>query len=190
MPKIDAPTLAEHREKQLAVLLSAAHDAFIERGFADTTFADVAGRAGLARSSVYEYFSSKDDLLVAVCRAEMPVMVERLQRAMARARSPREKVATWIRVQLSMVAAGEHRLGAIMAAVEVTGDLRSDIDGLHDDLTGPLVEALAGMGWKHEHLTAALVQGIVEAGASRILAGESSRVVTRQAVNLALDGLG
>ncbi|HUP16788.1 MAG TPA: TetR/AcrR family transcriptional regulator [Acidimicrobiia bacterium] len=56
-------------DRQLDDLLSAAEALFAEKSYHNTTVADIATRAGLATGSVYRYFESKRDLLVAVVRA-------------------------------------------------------------------------------------------------------------------------
>lgn len=50
-------------------LLTAAEALFAEKSYHNTTVADIATRAGLATGSVYRYFESKRDILVAVVRA-------------------------------------------------------------------------------------------------------------------------
>ena len=65
MPKISAPTVAEHRARQRAALLDAARVLLEEQGYPALTFGALADRTGLARPTVYEYFGSKDDLMVA-----------------------------------------------------------------------------------------------------------------------------
>lgn len=56
-------------DRQLDDLLPAAETLFAEKSYHNTTVADIATRAGLATGSVYRYFESKRDLLVAVVRA-------------------------------------------------------------------------------------------------------------------------
>lgn len=56
-------------DRQLDDLLSAAEALFAEKSYHNTTVADIATRAGLATGSVYRYFESKRDILVAVVRA-------------------------------------------------------------------------------------------------------------------------
>ena len=58
MPRIDAPTVAEHHAQRRAALLAAAEELLAEQGVEAVTPAAVGARAGLARSSVYQYFSS------------------------------------------------------------------------------------------------------------------------------------
>lgn len=61
-----APTVAEHRAAQRAALLRAGEAPLLEAGAAGTNARGVCERAGLSRSSFYDYFATKDDLLVAI----------------------------------------------------------------------------------------------------------------------------
>src|SRR5207253_7362858 len=88
MPRIEAPTVAEHRNRQRAALLRAAEELLVEEGYAALRFSAVARRAGLARSSVYEYFTSKDDLVAAVWEDVLPRWLEQIGQRMAHARRP------------------------------------------------------------------------------------------------------
>lgn len=45
------------------MLAEAACELFLERGFEQTTLADISSRAGVSRSSFFNYFSSKADVL-------------------------------------------------------------------------------------------------------------------------------
>ena len=56
-------------------LLTAALDLFVEHGFAATHMEDVAKRAGVAKGTLYLYFSSKDELFKAVVRENtLPIL--------------------------------------------------------------------------------------------------------------------
>ena len=48
------------------MILRAATDVFAEQGFAAVTVAEIANRAGIGKGTVYEYFTSKEELLFAV----------------------------------------------------------------------------------------------------------------------------
>src|ERR1044071_5681440 len=63
MPRIDAPTVAEHRANQERALLDAARAVLLAHGPQAVTPATVGAAAGLARSSVYKYFRSGDEIL-------------------------------------------------------------------------------------------------------------------------------
>lgn len=54
---------AEARRQQILV---AGHALFLEQGFMVTTIEEIAKRVKIARTTVYEYFNSKDDILIAL----------------------------------------------------------------------------------------------------------------------------
>ncbi|HSL19814.1 MAG TPA: TetR/AcrR family transcriptional regulator [Methylomirabilota bacterium] len=54
------------RGEKRPLILKAATRIFCERGFAAVRVADIAEAAGIGKGTVYEYFSSKDELLFAV----------------------------------------------------------------------------------------------------------------------------
>jgi AcrR family transcriptional regulator/Ni2+-binding GTPase involved in maturation of urease and hydrogenase len=51
------------RATSRSTIAEAATELFLERGFAETTIADITQRAGVSRSSFFNYFSSKSDVL-------------------------------------------------------------------------------------------------------------------------------
>lgn len=54
------------RGEKRPLILQAATEVFAEQGFAAVTVAEIADHAGIGKGTVYEYFSSKDELLFAV----------------------------------------------------------------------------------------------------------------------------
>ena len=69
MPKISAPTVAEHREQRRLALHQAATDLILRDGA--FTVAEVAAHVGLSRSAVYEYYSCAADLIADVLVDEL-----------------------------------------------------------------------------------------------------------------------
>jgi len=51
------------RASSRETLAEAACELFLEQGFAQTTIAEISGRAGVSRSSFFNYFASKSDIL-------------------------------------------------------------------------------------------------------------------------------
>ena len=54
------------RASKRSMLVEAAARVFAEKGYAATRVADIAAHAGVGKGTVYEYFSSKEELLFAV----------------------------------------------------------------------------------------------------------------------------
>ena len=68
MPKVTFFKIAEDKREKL---LREAATLFAERGYNQTDVAELAGRAGVAKGSIYNYFESKEDLYLYVCRDGM-----------------------------------------------------------------------------------------------------------------------
>jgi len=62
------PRWSRRKDERPKELLSAALDAFVERGFAATKLEDVARKAGVSKGTLYLYFENKEELFKAVVR--------------------------------------------------------------------------------------------------------------------------
>jgi AcrR family transcriptional regulator len=78
MPKINAPTIDEHKELTRVALLEAGADGFVRYGLAGTSIGTLADTAGIARTTVYEYFPNKESVLAALIDERLPPIVERV----------------------------------------------------------------------------------------------------------------
>ncbi len=78
MPKINAATIDEHKEQTRSALLDAAARSFVANGLAGTSIGRLADDAGIARTTVYEYFANKESVLADLIDARLPPIVERV----------------------------------------------------------------------------------------------------------------
>ncbi|MEE9527351.1 MAG: helix-turn-helix domain-containing protein, partial [Syntrophobacteria bacterium] len=62
--QVKDPELVKKRRRQI---VDAAVELFIRKGFHKTTTREIAQKAGLSIGSVYEYVSTKEDVLYLVC---------------------------------------------------------------------------------------------------------------------------
>ena len=177
MPKIQAPTVAEHRAAQRAALLEAAREILAESGAeAAPGLAEVAARAGLARSSVYSYFRSREDLFDALVVDTLPRWTEYVVGQVSRARTPGAKVLAYVEANLHLVARGDHALMCAKAALGQGGDAVAESNrDFHENLQGPLREALAAHGADDPEHMADLVQSVVYSGSRMIEDGLGER---------------
>src|SRR5690242_9445115 len=83
-------------------ILSAAERIFARHGFFAAKVSDVAKEAGVADGTIYLYFKSKDDLLIALFERRMLELTEALQGAIA-GKQPREQLRAFIRMYLQKV---------------------------------------------------------------------------------------
>ena len=66
------PMVTTHRTQVRRELLDAASELFATIGYAEVTHADIAIAASIGRTTFYEYFSSKEDLLVQLVEDRLP----------------------------------------------------------------------------------------------------------------------
>ncbi|ROZ62064.1 TetR/AcrR family transcriptional regulator [Kocuria soli] len=69
MPKINAANMAEHKERTYASLLQATQELIAEQGIESVSMAEIAKRAGVARTAIYNYAPDKESLLLASAEA-------------------------------------------------------------------------------------------------------------------------
>lgn len=74
MPKMSEDAMEERR----AQIITAAMRVFAEKGLSHATLRDVFREAGLSAGAVYNYFNSKEDLILAVTEAGMAQVVAAL----------------------------------------------------------------------------------------------------------------
>ncbi|MFF4242404.1 TetR/AcrR family transcriptional regulator [Actinomadura geliboluensis] len=184
MPKIQAPTVAEHRAAQRAALLDAARSLLSEEAERAPSMAAVARRAGLARSSVYAYFTSRDDLLDALIVDTFPRWSAYVRARMEKAGTPGDRVLAYVHANLRLVARGDHALARALAATGRTDALANSSRLLHDELQTPLRTALADHGAGDPDRTAELVQSIVYTLSRMIEDGLTERAARRLADEL------
>ncbi len=80
-------TQAERRARTRSAIVDAATALFAERGFAETTIADILTRAGVSRGALYHHFTAKEDLFAAVYAQVSAEAVARASRSGRAARS-------------------------------------------------------------------------------------------------------
>jgi AcrR family transcriptional regulator len=100
VPKITARTLEEHRAGTIDRLLDAWSELVMTRGYEGASLADVAAKAGLARTAIYNYFPDKDSLLFAWTDREVHRTLAILEQEIADSPTYAEKLRAFIRLQL------------------------------------------------------------------------------------------
>jgi AcrR family transcriptional regulator len=75
MPRIRAGNIAEHKALTRAAILDAAVDALADRDFGAVSLGVVADYAGLPRSTIYDYFASREALVAALIEERVPPLI-------------------------------------------------------------------------------------------------------------------
>ncbi len=104
MPRVSPATRARLEGARRTQILEAAAQVFAHKGFDRATVTEIARTAGLAEGSIYNYFHSKEDLLVHIpLQFAQPVLTQLLERAAPPA-TPAELEALLLQLSTAMVA--------------------------------------------------------------------------------------
>lgn len=82
MPK-GIPLTEEEQERRRKEIFAASVHLFLEKGFTETSMREIAQAAGVGKSTLYDYFKSKDEILVSYFENEIQVITERAQEIVA-----------------------------------------------------------------------------------------------------------
>ncbi|MBD8022399.1 TetR/AcrR family transcriptional regulator [Microbacterium gallinarum] len=189
MPKISAPTVAEHRAAQRAALLRAGEAVLLESGLAGVSPRTVSERAGLARSSFYDYFATKDDLLVAIAIAAIEQWDAEIEAALSDVEPGAAQLRAFVDATMTMTADGKHAIAGALREADLSPSRYEDLMTLHDVLLRPLVGVLTDLGIERPESAAMLVQGVLGAGIQLVSHGMDHRVVSDDVFRLLTKGL-
>jgi AcrR family transcriptional regulator len=171
VPKINTEKLAQHREWRRQQLIDAAAAIALESGGAAVTVASVAERAGLSRTSVYEYFASSAELTADLVIDELNGFVNALTAAIKNPENPELAIEQWITAALRYIADGRHLLAKALSATDTPKDRAAEIGAAHRALLAPLRNSLNLMNIKDISQAMALLQGATDVATKRIEGG-------------------
>lgn len=92
MPRIRAASIAEHKVITRTLILETAQELFSTWGYRDTSFGDIAASVGIGRTTLYDYFTDKDDLLASLVEETLPSVLKNLVEQVPPDISPAERL--------------------------------------------------------------------------------------------------
>ena len=188
-PKIQAATIVEQRAMRQRQLIDAALAIALESGAASITVGAVAQRAGLARSSIYEYFSSSADLIADLVIEELALYQKRLSQAVIGTQDPYQHIELWIAEALQYVVDGRHMLIKSLNAATIPEFRRDEISQGHRNLMTTISAPLQEIGLTDIRGAMSYLQNTIEAASIRIESGSDAEIEIRSAQIYAIAGL-
>jgi AcrR family transcriptional regulator len=189
MPRIETETLAQHRDWRRNQLIEAAASIALESGGAAVTVAAVAQRAGLSRTSVYEYFGSGSELVADLVIDELGTFAATLNEAVSDCSDPQCIVTCWIKGALEYIADGRHLLAKALNATSMPQSRAQQIGMAHRVLMAPLVKAVEELGVKDTRRALSFIQAITDASTKRIESGHDAEGEIAYATSFCINGL-
>lgn len=197
MPKIDASTIAEHRETIWKRLRDGFLQAVEEEGYGALTLASIARRAGIARNTIYNYAPTKDALLVAVVKSEAEPFVAALVEECARIDDPEDRLAHLVRRQLAVLVPGVHGLAVVnalenMLPDDVSAAIAACFEPVFAVVAGIVQQGIAGGNFRPVADVRRLVEmmvGVVHAARRSVVAGAPVDLIVAETTEFLLGGL-
>lgn len=189
VPRIDAPTLAEHRDNRRTALMQAGHDLMNSAGPRAVTMAAVAARAGLSRPAAYEYFASTADLLSAVVLEQMTNWRTEITTALSSVSDPRDRIRRYVEISLDLVTEGSHDIMALLTAETLPASTRRELGKVHAELAAPLAQTLHELGASDSYLATMVAQGAVEAASRSVRPDTDLSVLVDFVTNFIVSGV-
>jgi len=117
VPKIIGDSLEEHRAATRRRVFDALVELMADRPFDAITMADLAARAGVGRSSLYNHFKDKEAVVVAFATDETDRYLEQLQASLASQTTPTARLETYVRHHVDTSADFHIGLGPELRAI-------------------------------------------------------------------------
>jgi AcrR family transcriptional regulator len=172
MPRIAAASIDEHVRIQNERIRVAARQLFSRQGFTATDMGQIASAMGLARNSLYRYYSSKDHILLACIREDMEPHLQRLESLADDYPNPSMRIMVWLDMQFELATGPAHATMELMAEVrDASVKLGNDVRRLHEAPNAVLANALAELPDERANTEtlAAMIGGMVLAATSHAL---------------------
>jgi AcrR family transcriptional regulator len=149
------PIRAQLIKARRAQILDAAAEVFAEKGFARATTKEVASKAGVSEGTIYNYFGSKEDLLIGLMNRLGDVQLRRMhftsdQLAQALKQDAHDFLRGVLQTRHGFVARSKTMLGAIVAEMLIN---REFAERYYEQTLLPYSESLA------QHLQARIERG-------------------------------
>ena len=199
MPRIRAASIDEHKALTRSALLKAARTLIAEAGTAEIPLGEVALAAGVGRTTLYDYFTDRDDMIACLVEDELPLVLADLIASVPDGLTVADRLASLASAMVEFVAtdpvfgvilhreAGRMGLDAQERIRDSHAQLASELAGVYmrgvaDGLFSKMPPALAGR----------LIQDTIMSGAKVLIADEAMEVavVTRATNIFLLRGLG
>lgn len=176
MPRIRGASIEEHHEMVWADLAEAMRQLLLERDYDSINMAHIAGRAGLARNTLYNYARDKNALILALTQRAGRPAVERVAAIAARSADPaeeriREIIEAVLEASMDQAMHLMFRPGSGRPVAEVPKGPDSPLHTIVVEVENVVREGITRGEFRDVgdvHLVVELLSGVMRAGAERI----------------------
>jgi len=100
----------KQRQEREGLILQAAEEVLMEKGYHETSIDEIAARVGIAKGTIYLHFSSKEDLIFALFERELQKFFQVIEKTIGSALTPRAKLEAILQSMYSGIFSARSRL--------------------------------------------------------------------------------
>jgi AcrR family transcriptional regulator len=157
------PALRERWDRRRGDVVAGAARVFAERGYAETSVAELAEQLGLATGALYHYFRGKQELLIAICDELTEPLLE-AGRELGAGSDAEQRLRELVRLWVAHVAEHRHHLlvfTQVRHVVDAGGSEWAQVRAARKEFEGLLGEALTACGVADPDLSRLALLGMV-----------------------------
>ena len=113
-------------------IIKVAMDVFVKFGYKKTTMNDISRATNKARSSLYYYFSNKEEIFEAIVKKETQILTETISKAISKEKTSQGKLRSYISVRMRFFQLKGHLYGSginqYWENIDFIDKLRQDFD--------------------------------------------------------------
>ena len=143
----------------------------------------------MARSSFYDYFATKDDLLVSIAIEAMARWGAQMEQALEDVEPGLGQLQAFVEATMRMAADGQHKIADIVREAHLSPSSLDDLMELHEALFRPVTRVLTDVGADASRSSVVLVQGVLSAGVQLVTHGVDPRDAARDTYRMLTAGL-
>lgn len=161
------------RDDRLERILEAAQSLIAANGVESVSMAQLGVITGLSRPAIYQYFSSKEDVLAELVINEMADLSNAIDAHLAGIEDPMERIRVWIHYSLAHLASADHRIIRQISVDSLPEAKRGMLNAMHGHFMMALVSPVRQIGINDVTATCHLIYAAVAEAAKRIDEGSA-----------------
>ncbi|MEI9907909.1 MAG: TetR/AcrR family transcriptional regulator [Actinomycetota bacterium] len=173
MPRIQTEYLDEHRDWRRNQLLEVATTLVRERGVASLTMTSLAKRAGLSRTSTYEYFANSDDLIANLLFEELKTFSEKLESSIQNVIDPARRIELWIKTVVTYAVSEDHLFAKDLFSMPRLEYRKAEMFKLHSQLYSSLRRSLHDLGVRNISSMERIIGSVIQVAIQSVERGAS-----------------
>ena len=153
-------------------ILSASLELLDASGVEGISMARIAQLTGLSRPAIYQYFSSRENILGELLINDMADLSNEIDRIVSAEQEPMEQVRLWIHYSLAHMASKEHRVVREISVKNLREEQRGELMAMHGYFLTSLISPLKELGIEDPSSQVSLIFAAITSAAERIDSGK------------------